>query len=163
MQIKLFTIPIGDNGGQRREAALVSPTHPLRALWLATWAALAEEWLTKAGGASKEFALATRDALLRQLAPIAFPPVLPTAAGHLFTSVDNLHPYWTLYAPSSEEDPRGLVGTICAALGLPEPGIGGAMINGAYLAARVQRYLLQHPYVQTLAINAFNPGRASVR
>ena len=27
---------------------------------------------------------------------------------------------------------------------------------------RVERYLVQHPYVRTLAINAFNPGRATV-
>ena len=36
------------------------------------------------------------------------------------------------------------------------------MIDAAYLAARVQRYLIQHPYVRTLTINAFNAGRAAV-
>ena len=41
-------------------------------------------------------------------------------------------------------------------------GIGGTTITGAYLASRVERYLVQHPYVQTLVINAFNAGRASV-
>jgi hypothetical protein len=51
---------------------------------------------------------------------------------------------------------------VCAAFGLPEPGIGGTTITGAYLASRVERYLVQHPYVQTLVINAFNAGRASV-
>lgn len=45
-------------------------------------------------------------------------------------------------------------------MGLPEPAIGGATIDSAYLAARVQRYLVQHPYVETLTINAFNAGRA---
>ena len=63
---------------------------------------------------------------------------------------------------TNEEDLRGLVGDVCVALGLPEPGIGGATITGAYLASRVERYLIQHPYVQTLVINAFNAGRASV-
>jgi DNA phosphorothioation-dependent restriction protein DptH len=59
-------------------------------------------------------------------------------------------------------DPRGLLGEVCAAFGLPEPGIGGAVIDGAFLATRVQRYLVQHPYISTLTINAFNPGRAGV-
>ncbi len=48
------------------------------------------------------------------------------------------------------------------ALGLPEPSIGGALIDADYLAARVRRYLVQHPYVGTLTLNAFNAGRATV-
>ena len=40
--------------------------------------------------------------------------------------------------------------------------LAGTSINGTYLASRVQRYLVQHPYVRTLIINAFNPGRATV-
>jgi DNA phosphorothioation-dependent restriction protein DptH len=80
----------------------------------------------------------------------------------VLTAVDSINPFWTLFAPSNEEDPRGLVGEVCSALGLPEPAIGGALIDGAYLASRVRRYLVQHPYVRTLTINAFNPGRAGV-
>ena len=78
------------------------------------------------------------------------------------TPVDNLAPHWTLYAPTHEADPRGLVGEVCAAFGLPEPAIGGAVIDGEVLASRVQRYLVQHPYITTLIVNAFNPGRAGV-
>ena len=78
------------------------------------------------------------------------------------TPIDNLSPHWTLYAPAHEPDPRGLLGEVCAAFGLSEPAIGGAVIDGEILASRVQRYLVQHPYVRTLTINAFNPGRAGV-
>ena len=137
-------------------------TPPLRALWLVTWAALGQTWLAAMHTAPKEFAGPTRDALLRQLAPVAFSPVLPTDTGHMLTAVDNLNPFWTLYAPSHEADPRGLLGDICAAFGLPEPALGGTIIDGAYLATRVQRYLLQHPYAHTLSINAFNAGRATI-
>ena len=155
-------LSILDHRDRRREATLVSPTHPLRALWLTTWAELGASWLEAAMAAPKEFAVATRDALLRHLAPISYPPVLPTEAGYVLTAVDNLNPFWTLYSPSHAEDPRGLVGDVCAAFGLPEPGINGALIDGAYLASRVRRYLLQHPYVRTLFINAFNAGRGAV-
>ena len=162
LAIDTVTLAISDHRDRRREAALVAPTHPLRALWLAAWAQLAHVWLQHAKSAPREFAVPTRDALLRVLAPISFPPVLPMANGRLLTVVDNLHPFWTLYAPSEDEDPRGLVGDVCDALGLPEPAIAGTSINGTYLASRVQRYLVQHPYVRTLIINAFNPGRATV-
>ena len=152
-------IVIRDHRGQRRESVLVSPTHPLRALWLAGWSAMGQSWLEKTAIA-REYAVSARDALLRNLAPIGYPPVVPTNDGALLTAVDNLTPFWTLYAPAYEPDPRGLVGQVCEVIGLPEPDVGGANIDGKYLATRVQRYLIQHPYVQTLVINAFNTGRS---
>ena len=162
LALDTITLDITNHKGERREAALIAPTHPLRALWLTTWAEVAEAWLHQAALGELEHIMPTRDALLKTLAPLSFPPVLPRGTGQLFTAVDNLTPFWTLYAPTSEADLRGLVGDVCAAFGLPEPGIGGTTITGAYLASRVERYLVQHPYVQTLAINAFNAGRASV-
>lgn len=155
-------LAIVDHRGRRRDAVLVAPTHPLRALWFATWAKLGARWVAAAKSAQREYVVPTREALLKLLSPTSFPPVLPTEAGHVLTAVDSINPFWTLFAPSNEEDPRGLVGEVCAALGLPEPAIGGALIDGAYLASRVRRYLVQHPYVRTLIINAFNPGRAGV-
>jgi hypothetical protein len=155
-------LAIVDHRGLRRDAVLVAPTHPLRALWFATWAKLGARWVAEAKRAPHEYVVPTREALLRLLSPTSFPPVLPTEAGHVLTAVDSINPFWTLFAPSNEEDPRGLVGEVCSALGLPEPAIGGALIDGAYLASRVRRYLVQHPYVRTLTINAFNPGRAGV-
>jgi hypothetical protein len=162
LALDTIALDILNHKGERREAALIAPTHPLRALWLATWAEVAEAWLHQAATGAPEHVIPAREALLKTLAPLSFPPVLPRGTGQLFTAVDNVTPFWTLYAPTNEEDPRGLVGDVCAALGLPEPGIGGATITGAYLASRVERYLIQHPYVQTLVINAFNAGRASV-
>lgn len=155
-------LAIVDHRGRRRDAVLVAPTHPLRALWFATWAKLGARWVTAAKSAPHEYVVPTREALLKLLSPTSFPPVLPTEAGHVLTAVDSINPFWTLFAPSNEEDPRGLVGEVCSALGLPEPAIGGALIDGAYLASRVRRYLVQHPYVRTLTVNAFNPGRAGV-
>jgi DNA phosphorothioation-dependent restriction protein DptH len=155
-------LAIVDHRGRRRDAVLVAPTHPLRALWFAAWAKLGARWVTAAKAAPREHVVPTREALLRLLSPTSFPPVLPTESGHVLTAVDSIHPFWTLFAPSSEKDPRGLIGEVCTALGLPEPAIGGALIDGAYLASRAQRYLVQHPYVRTLTINAFNPGRAAI-
>jgi len=155
-------LAIRDFRDRSRQAMLIAPTHPLRALWLATWAELADHWLDLARDAPDNYAVPARDALTRLLTPIGLPPVLTTGQGHLLTTVDNIHPFWTLYAPSDEMDPRGLLGEVCTALSLPEPAIGGAAIDGPYLASRVQRYLMQHPYVSTLVVNAFNVGRAAI-
>ena len=155
-------LAIVDYRGRRRDAVLVAPTHPLRALWFAAWAKLGARWVAAARTAPREYVIPTREALLRLLSPTSFPPVIPTEAGHILTAVDSINPFWTLFAASNEVDPRGLIGEVCSALALPEPAIGGALIDGAYLASRVRRYLVQHPYVRTLTINAFNPGRAGV-
>jgi len=155
---------IHDYRGRTREAVLLGPTHPLRAIWHVTWASLAELWLRQSTTADKEFVVPTRDAVLKQLFPVSFPPVIPFGEelGRTALAIDNITPFWSLYAANDEIDPRGLVGDVCAALGLPESGIGGSLIDSGYLAARVQRYLIQHPYIRTLTINAFNAGRATV-
>ncbi len=148
--------------GQRQKAALVGPLHPIRCLWLAGWAALGEKWVTEASNCRCEFVSPARDVLLNRLLPSNQPPYLSVGHGSVFTAVDNVHALWTLYASNLERDPRGLIGNVCSALGLPEPNIGGVAVTGRYLAGRVQRYLVQHPYVRTIAINVFNPGRAKV-
>ncbi|MEJ6004775.1 hypothetical protein WG899_04385 [Paucibacter sp. AS339] len=162
LTIDSVALVMEDYQGRRRDAVLLGPTHPLRANWHAAWSQLGQTWMERSRASSREFVVPTRDAVIKQLAPAAFPPVLPFGEelGRTAMAVDNINPFWSLYAATDEKDPRGLVGEVCAALGLQEPAIGGATIDSAYLAARVQRYLIQHPYVETLTINAFNAGRA---
>jgi len=162
LSLDTVTLIVRDYRGKQRDAILLGPLHPLRSLWHATWATTASLWLDQAKRSDPEFVVPTRDALLRQLAPVGVPPVVLTQElGRSYISVDNLNPFWSVYAANDERDPRGLVGEICSALGIPESSIGGAGIDAGYIATRIQRYLIQHPYVRTLTINAFNAGRAS--
>lgn len=147
--------------GRAHEAILLAPTHPLRAAWWSLWAHVVDRWTSAAFRAKPEFLGQTQEAL-GLMAPINLPSVLPSPNGRLFVAVDNIHPFWSLYASPAEDDVRGLTGSVCSVLGLPEPGIGGAVINGSYLADRVRRYISHHPYVRTLVINAFQPGRGGV-
>lgn len=163
LTIDSVSLVLEDYQGNRRDCLLLGPTHPLRATWHAAWSQLGQTWMKQSQLTSKEFVVPTRDAVIKQLAPAAFPPVIPFCEelGRTALAVDNINPFWSLYAATDEKDPRGLIGDVCSALGLPEPAIGGSTIDSTYLAARVQRYLIQHPYVETLTINAFNAGRAS--
>lgn len=162
LTVDSVALALEDYQGRRRDAVLLGPTHPLRANWHVAWSHLGQTWMEQSRSSNKEFVAPTRDAVIKQLAPAAFPPVVPFGEelGRTALAVDNINLFWSLYAATDEKDPRGLIGEVCAALGLPEPAIGGATIDNAYLAARVQRYLVQHPYVETLTINAFNAGRA---
>lgn len=152
-------VDLADHRGGHRTALLMGPTHPLRLLWLATWTTLARHWAAKSQEASREFLSPTRDALLDQLSLVNFPAAIAAGSGRLLSAIDNIHPFWTVYTSSTETDPRGLIAELCTALGLSEPSIGSFTLNGHFLADRVRRYVVQHPYVHTLTINCFNAGR----
>ncbi|MCG8113545.1 MAG: hypothetical protein N0E59_22580 [Candidatus Thiodiazotropha taylori] len=94
--------------------------------------------------------------------PSAYPVGIPVEDGRIFTPVDNLNAFWALYAPTTEENSRGLMAEICSALGLAEPSAAGTDISGKVLADKIERYLSQHPYVRELSLNIFNPGAGSV-
>lgn len=151
-------VVLTDFRGRLREAVLISPTHPIRALWLASWVMLGKNWIEKIKTGGKDHIPHVRTALLDGLAPSAFPVGIPVEDGRTFTPVDNLNSFWALYAPTTESNSRGLMAEICYALGLPEPAVAGSDISGQAIADKIERYLSQHPYVRELSINIFNPG-----
>ena len=151
-----------DFRGKHREAVLVSPTHPLRTLWLSSWVTLGKDWIEKINAGGKDHISHVRSTLLEGLVPSAYPVGVPVEDGRIFTPVDNLNAFWVLYAPTTEENPRGLMAEICSALGLAEPSAAGADISGKVIADKIERYLSQHPYVRELSMNIFNPGAGSV-
>ncbi|MBX9242791.1 hypothetical protein, partial [Klebsiella pneumoniae] len=96
-----------DFRGRHREAVLVSPTHPLRALWLNSWVTLGKDWIGKIKSGGKEYIPHVRSALLDGLVPSAYPVGIPVEDGRIFTPVDNLNAFWALYAPTTEDNSRG--------------------------------------------------------
>ncbi|MEV7120567.1 methylation-associated defense system ATP-binding protein MAD8 [Kitasatospora griseola] len=165
-QIDCLAVTLLDGLGRRDTVLLVSPTHPLRALWLATWSALGLDWAGRLAGAGKKAALDAKDSLLESLAPLGFPFAIPRQDGRLMAAADNLTPYWGAYLPSETADPRGLLGRLSAALHLPTAGArtagGTGALSGAVLADRIERYVRLHPYVRTLVLNVVNAGRAEI-
>src|SRR5579884_3427074 len=161
LAIDTVHIILTDMRGHAQEALLVGPTHPLRALWFTTWAQVAQQWLIATQKGPEEYIIPVRDGLLHTLVPFNIPAILPCTDGRAFIPVDNITPFWSLYAPPTEENARGLLAEMCTALHLPEPAISGETITAEVLAERISRYLVQHPYIRTLCINVFNPGHAT--
>ncbi|EAW1630204.1 ATP-binding protein [Salmonella enterica subsp. enterica serovar Herston] len=151
-----------DFRGRHREAVLVSPTHPLRALWLNSWVTLGKDWIGKIKSGGKEYIPHVRSALLDGLVPSAYPVGIPVEDGRIFMPVDNLNAFWALYAPTTEDNSRSLMAEVCSALGLVEPSAAGTDISGKVIADKIERYLSQHPYVRELSLNIFNPGSGSL-
>ncbi|CDR06536.1 methylation-associated defense system ATP-binding protein MAD8 [Streptomyces iranensis] len=162
-QIDCAAITLTDGLGQRDTILLVSPTHPLRAIWLATWSAMGQEWIGRLGGADKRRIIAARDSLLEALLPLGFPFAVPRQDGRLMAAADNLTPYWGAYLPSETADPRSMLGRLSTALRLPATSSrtanGASALSGTVLADRIERYVHLHPYVRTLVVNVVNAGR----
>ena len=149
---------VSDFRGKHREAVLIAPTHPLKALWFVCWSRLGASWIHTLKESSREHIAGVRAALLESMQASAFPVCVPVDDGRIFTPVDDVTPFWGLYAPATEDNARGLLAEVCSALGLMEPTTAGSDISGTLLADKIERYLAQHPYVRELALNVFNPG-----
>ena len=121
-----------------------------------------KDWVEKVKTGGKDYIPHIRAALLNGLLPSAFPIGVPVEDGRIFMPVDNLNTFWALYAPTTEENSRGLMADICSALGLAEPSAAGAEISGKVIADKIERYLSQHPYVRELSLNVFNPGAGAI-
>lgn len=161
LRLDALNITVRDIEFTTKQVVLLGPTHPLRVMWLTGWSQLGEYWLNKSKGLSKDLIIGARNGLNAELALANFPYVLPTANGELLVALDNLHPFWTVYTSSQEAEPQALMDTLVTALGISRPQQRQQSNNGHYLATKFERYLIQHPYVQTLTVNVFNAGCAS--
>jgi hypothetical protein len=144
--------------GVCRPVVLTAPVHPLRLLWLVTWAELGQHWLEDAGDASRA-TVAAIGRTLASLTPLGFPFAVPVSGGRLTIAAADLNPYWGACLPTDTPDPQDLLAVLAHALRLPERGTSGHPVSARVLADRVERYLRQHPYVSTLVISAVNAGR----
>lgn len=138
-----------------KDVLLIAPTHPLKLLWSASWACLGQLWTQEA------LPPAVREFYFSGLRPHAFPVLGSTGDGSLMLPVTELAPGWTLCTAPAERDPRGVLSDLCAGLQLPEP-VGEDGLRAEELARRFRRYLIQHPYLSVLTINAFNAGQAGL-
>ncbi|MFD8303213.1 hypothetical protein ACFV29_12810 [Streptomyces sp. NPDC059690] len=166
LQIDCVAVTLTDGLGLRHHVLLASPTHPLRALWLATWSALGADWINRLEEAERSQVIAARSSLMDELSSLGFPFAVPRRDGRLLVAAENLTPYWGTYLPSEVDDPRGLLGQLATALRLPaaasSTGVGATGLSGAHLADRVERYVRLHPYVHTLVMNVVNAGRGEL-
>jgi hypothetical protein len=158
LAIDTVTVNVSGPDGAWREIVLTSPIHPLRLLWLATWAELGRHWLATGEDASRP-AIAAAGRTLTELTPLGFPFVVPASGRRLTVAAADLTPYWGACLPTDTPDPQDLLARLCRTLRLPERATTVHPVSALVLADRVEQYLRQHPYVSTLVISAVNAGR----
>jgi DNA phosphorothioation-dependent restriction protein DptH len=161
----------GDSGDPDR-AYLLAPTHPLRLLWHLQRASLAGAWLRAAldtGQPREALNPNIRDYLRRAPSPLNLPPSLrpahdgyPEGIAHFYVEHGPVTPFWSLYLREDARDSGTLRARVETALGISRQPAPPVEIGANALSRNLQRYLVQHPYVRPLKINAFNPGDAGL-
>jgi hypothetical protein len=157
-RIDTVIVALTDHRDASHEVALVTPTHPLRLLWLTTWALVGRNWTTTSTEGDRSAVRTAVDAF-RRLEPLGYPFVVPLPGGRLAIAAFDLTPYWGTYLPDGTADPQGLCALLQTALRLPDRSTLTDVWSGTTLADRLERYLRQHPYVRTVLLNAVNVGR----
>ena len=151
--------------GDPGRALVLSPTHPLRLVWHLQHFTLCETALQK--WKDKTAVAPSWPNFLRQLAseilPINVPMVMFDQRGRAYVEQSLLTSHWSLYLPDRSEDSPQVDTAACREicrrlLGIRRPEPVTSSIGSAEIASRAFEYLQQHPYVDQLRINVFNPG-----
>ncbi|WEV25836.1 hypothetical protein OYE22_11995 [Streptomyces sp. 71268] len=155
-------VDLTDARGGRRRVILVAPTHPLRMLWWSGHAALADHWLERLAGETRDTVQERLHSLTASLVPLGFPLVVPLTTGELTFAGGQLTDFWQVCLPSETADPRGTVSLLAAAVGADSGAAASGLVTGSDLADRVERYVRLHPYADSLVINALGAGRGDL-
>lgn len=146
-------------------AIVIAPTHPLRLLWHLQHTFLCQEAVRAwADGTGK---VPDWRAFLGQLREDILPMNLPMVVfDHRFRGYVEHTPltqFWPLYLPDRADRDAQIDGVaardrVLRFLGIRDRTVAVTTVDTADVAARLYDYVTQHPYVEQLRINVFNPG-----
>lgn len=151
--------------GDPGRAMLVAPTHPLRLLWhlqhekMCDGAAEAWEDGSESVPSWRSFLSQIEEGLL----PMGLPMVIFDGRGRGYVEHTPITRFWPLYLPDrgDEETQIDAVAArdrILHAMGIKDRTVAVTTVDPDEVAGRLLEYVLQHPYVEQLRINVFNPG-----
>ncbi|WP_437681670.1 hypothetical protein [Sorangium sp. So ce131] len=151
--------------GDAGRAQLVAPVHPLRLLWHLNHIRACQEAVGAWENGSRRAPAwrAFLDQLRRDLYPMNLPMVLFNKRGRAFVEHAPLTPFWPLYLPDRVEegvpiDAMAARDRVVRAMGIRDRTVTVTTVDPSEIAGRLFDYIEQHPYVEQLCLNVFNPG-----
>ncbi|MFT3769609.1 MAG: hypothetical protein QM820_29590 [Minicystis sp.] len=151
--------------GDPGRALLVAPTHPLRLLWHLAHTRTCHEAVSawQDGSLNVPAWRPFLDQLVHELLPMNLPMVLFNRRGRAFVEHAPLTAFWSLYLPDRAEegvpvDAMAARDRVLRAMGIRDRTVAVATVDPDQLARRLFEYIEQHPYVEQLCLNVFNPG-----
>lgn len=155
--------------GDPGRGILIAPTHPLRLLWhlqhtnacataIANWdegTLQVPDW--------RQFVEQIRDELL----PMNLPMALFDRRARAYTEALPITPFWGLYLPDRDQSGRHVDTTaardrVLEHMGVRARSVAVTMVDPDEIANRLYEFVVQHPYVDQLRINVFNPGNGGL-
>ncbi|MEA2919060.1 MAG: hypothetical protein QOJ15_11141 [Bradyrhizobium sp.] len=158
----------GQSGDPGR-GILLAPTHPLRLLWhlrhTAECADAVEAWdhRTHQVPSWRQFIEQIRDELL----PLNLPMALFDRRGRAYTEALPVTPFWGMYLPDRDQEGRHVDVTAArdralASMGVRARSVVVTTVSPDDIATRLHEFVLQHPYIDQLRLNVFNPGNGEL-
>jgi len=167
-QLDLVELHWRRSAGDPGRALLLAPTHPLRLLWHLQRAHFFSSILAQAreGGqvpSWPDFFKETRG----QIVPLNLPMVLFDQKGRAYLDQGCLTNHWSLFLPDRSETERAIDTGACRDRVRSNLGLRGRSalfepVDSREIASRIFNYLVEHPYVEQLRVNVFNPGDGQV-
>jgi hypothetical protein len=151
--------------GDPGRAVLIAPTHPLRLAWHLQHTKYCDSSVG-AWKAATETVPSWR-AFLEQvqhgLIPMSLPMVLFDLRGRGYVEQTPLTPFWPLYLPDRADgdiqlDVAAARDRVLASMAVSDRSVILDTVSAEDIAERLFEYLQQHPYVEQLRLNVFNPG-----
>lgn len=141
------------------DAVVVLPTHPLRALWVASHDRILRSW------ADEAVAIASKGArqravdmdLVSQLAPANLPFTIPTPSGRIAVYSEELTFGAGLYIVPSDIDSEAVAEAVASVLDLPRTGA-AKRSTSHLIRERIRAYEAAHTPGEALRVLAVNPG-----
>ena len=141
------------------EVTLLTPTHPIRLLWILQYQLMLYGWSDKMIGMSEgEITKAIDIEAFEKILPLNLPNALSFEQNSFFVNTDVLDLYWSIFPKSTTKDIRKIVAMISKALGYKDDLGNISSVSPKQIADRLWRYLKHHPYIKTLKLNVLNPG-----
>jgi len=141
------------------EMILLSPTHPIKMLWLLQYQNLLFDWSSKMEGMDeKEISKAIDIEAFERILPLNLPNAISFEKNNFFVNTDVLDLFWNIYPKSTTVDIRKVIAMISKALGYKDDLGNISSVSAIQIADRLWRYLKHHPYIKTLKLNVLNPG-----
>jgi DNA phosphorothioation-dependent restriction protein DptH len=151
--------------GDPGRAMLIAPTHPLRVLWHLHHTRMCAEAVTAWDEGTRKAPdwHAFTDQLRLALLPMNLPMVIFDRRGRGYVEHTPLTHFWPLYLPDRGEgdvplDAMATRDRVLEHMGVRDRNVALTTVDTLDVASRLYEYLAQHPYVDQLRLNVFNPG-----
>ncbi|WP_417385610.1 protein kinase domain-containing protein [Gimesia sp.] len=141
------------------QVLLLSPTHPLRILWLYQYETFVDQWIQKMTGRKPdEIQRLISEDSIDKLINLNIPNAISWEQGQTFINTDNLDLFWSVLPNGNVKDLRTAVNATRQAVGASRQEVVVSTVTPKQIADKIERYLCHHPYVRSLKVNVINPG-----